>query len=287
LLIRKSPLTPYEASSICFVDTSDPVTSEDLGHCQQLIRQLRTLKSTQRSLDRAKNLLVNFSGHSEALITATAPLTSYLSQTHHISDSMHVRNCPDQKVFTMIQWTSMRLEDQVQSDKAHVAKASDLNFLLAQADTLEMGCTRVRNTSYRRPKSCCLLQDWGLQSCPSVLKMQARRRLSKLSGLLQWLSSCSPSLSFEIDQALSQLCFVVVSFHHVDAEHAISLLLVICRIHLYVCLQVVICHFTAKAGFCCFTRTHKSIDNDNQVCLGHTHPEYFRVFHVYVHRQAQ
>jgi hypothetical protein len=34
LLIRKSPLTPYEASSICFVDTSDPVTSKGLGHCQ-------------------------------------------------------------------------------------------------------------------------------------------------------------------------------------------------------------------------------------------------------------
>jgi hypothetical protein len=202
LLIRKSLLTPCEASSICFVDTSDPVTSEDLGHCQQLIRQLRTLKSTQRSLDRAKNLLVNFSGHSEALITATAPLTSYLSQTHHISESMHVRNCPDQDVFTMIQWTSMRLEDQVQSDKAHVAKVSDLNFLLAQADTLEMGCTRVRNTSYRRPKSCCLLRNWGLQSRPSILEMQARRRLSKLSGLLQWLSSCSTSVWFEVDQAL-------------------------------------------------------------------------------------
>jgi hypothetical protein len=183
-LVRKSPLAPHEASSICFVDTSDPVTSEDLGHCQQLVRRLRTLKSTQSSLDRAKNLLVNFSGHFEALITATPPLASYLSQTHHISDSVHVRNCPDQDVFTMIQWTSMRLEDQVQSDKAHVAKVSDLTFLLAQADTLEMGCTRVRSTSYRRLKSCCLLRNRSLQSCPSVLKIQARRELSKLSGLI-------------------------------------------------------------------------------------------------------
>ncbi|KAG9701271.1 hypothetical protein KCV03_g8465, partial [Aureobasidium melanogenum] len=54
LLIRKSTLTPYEASSICFVDTSDPVTSEDTGHCQQLVRQLRTLKPTQRSLEAPK-----------------------------------------------------------------------------------------------------------------------------------------------------------------------------------------------------------------------------------------
>lgn len=117
--------------------------------------------SRQRSLDHAKYLLVNFSRLFEALIIATAPLDSYMSQTHDILDSAHVRNCLVQKVITTIQWTSMRLEDQVQSNKAHVAKVSDLTFLLERIDTLRMDHTHVRNTSVQKAKKLLSTTESG------------------------------------------------------------------------------------------------------------------------------
>lgn len=46
--------------------------------------------------------------------------------------------------------TSMRLEDQVQSNRAHVAKVSDLTILLGRIDTLRMGHTRVCDREIER-----------------------------------------------------------------------------------------------------------------------------------------